>query len=75
MIVKTRAVRQLARDVKLPEEFIDRYMDELTDFVFRIAKRERKWCRDRIRAWHFSKDIGKREVFQVLDDDTDYDLI
>ncbi len=75
MIVKTRAVRQLARDVKIPEEIIDRYMDELTEFVFRISKREKKWCRDRIRAWHFSNDVGKVELFQVLDDDTDYDLI
>lgn len=75
MIVKVKAVRQLAKDAGLPSDLVERNMDELCEFVFRVAKRERKFCRDRIRAWHFSHDIGKCELFQVLDDDTDYDLV
>lgn len=75
MIIKVKAVKQLAKDAGLPNEFIDRHVDELCEFVFRVAKRERKFCRDRVRAWHFSSDIGKCELFQILDDDTDYDLV
>lgn len=75
MIIKTKSVRQLAKDAALPEEFVDRHIDELCDFVWRIAKRERRFCQQRIRAWQFSKDVGKCELFQVLDDSTDYDLI
>lgn len=75
MIIKVKSVRQLAKDVSIPEELIERHMDALCEFTFRVAKRERKFCRDRIRAWQFSKDMGKCELFQVLDEDTDYDLI
>lgn len=75
MIIKVKSVRQLAQDVNIPEEVVERHMDALCEFTFRVAKRERKFCRDRIRAWQFSKDIAKCELFKVLDDDTDYDLI
>lgn len=75
MIIKVQAVRQLARDAQLPEEVIERHMDALCDFTFRVAKRERKFCKDRIRSWQFSQDIGKCELFQVLDEDTAYDLL
>lgn len=75
MIIKVQAVRQLARDANLPEEIIERHMDELCAFTFRVAKRERKFCRDRIRSWQFSKDLGKCELFQVLDEDVSYDLL
>lgn len=75
MIIKTRSIRQLARDAGLPEETTERHLDTLCEFAFRVAKKERKFCRDRIRAWQFSKDIGKCELFKVLDEDTDYDLI
>jgi hypothetical protein len=75
VIIKTKSVKHLAKDAGLSDELIERNLDELCEFVFRIAKRERKFCRDRIRAWHFSNDIGKCELFQVLDDETDYDLV
>ena len=75
MIIKTRSVRQIAKDSGLPEEIIERHLEALCEFTFRIAKRERKFCRDKIRAWQFSRDIGKCELFKVLDEDVDYDLV
>lgn len=75
MIIKTRSVRQIAKDSGLPEELIERHMDALCEFTFRIAKRERKYCQNKIRSWQFSKDIGKCELFQVLNEDVDYDLV
>lgn len=75
MIIKVKSIRQLAKDVNIPEELVERHIDGLCEFAFRISKRERKFCQSRLRAWHFSKDIGKCEVIQVLDEDTDYDLI
>ena len=75
MRVSTKAVSQMARDVDLPEELIARHMDELCEFVFRIAKRERKYCQNKIRAWYFDKNLSKGPLFNVLNDDDDYDLI
>ena len=42
MIIKTRSVRQLARDAGLNEELIERNMEALCDFTWRVAKKERK---------------------------------
>ena len=75
MIIKTRSVKQIASDSGLPRELIDRNIDALCEFTFRIAKRERKFCQNKIRAWQFSNDAGKCELFRVLAEDTDYDLI
>jgi len=75
MIIKVQSIRQLAGDAGLPEEIVERHMDALCEFAFRVAKRERKFCKDRIRAWQFSRDLGKCELFQVLDEDTAYDLL
>lgn len=75
MIIKTQSVRQLARNAGLSDEVIERNIDALCEFTFHVAKRERKFCQARIRAWQFSKDVGKCELFQALDEDTDYDLI
>lgn len=75
MIIKVKSIRQLAEDVNMPNEIIERHIDALCEFAFRIAKRERKFCQSSLRAWYFSKDMGKCEVLKVLDEDTDYDLI
>lgn len=75
MRVSTKSVAQLARDVKIPEEIIERHMDELCEFVFRIAKRERKFCQQRIRTWYFDKNMGKSPLFDVLTDEDDYELM
>lgn len=75
MIIKVQSIRQLARDAGLPEEIIERHMDALCEFAFCVAKRERKFCKDKIRAWQFSKELGKCELFQVLNEDTSYDLL
>ena len=37
MIVKVRSVRQLARDAGLNEELIDRNIEALCDFTWRVA--------------------------------------
>jgi hypothetical protein len=75
MRIATKSVERLARDANLPEELIARHMDELCEFVFRVAKRERKFCQNKIKAWYFNKNLGKSPLFDVLNEDDDYDLI
>ena len=75
MIVKVKAVKQLAKDAGLPSELVERNMDELCEFVFRVAKRERKFCQQRIRTWYFDKNMGKSPLFDVLTDEDDYELM
>jgi len=74
MRVTTRAVSKLAVESGVPEAVVDRHMDALVTFVFNVAARERKLCRNAIRAWYFSKDITKPQLFDVLND-IDEDLV
>tara|TARA_R110000822_G_scaffold249596_2_gene377037 strand:- start:1231 stop:1464 length:234 start_codon:yes stop_codon:yes gene_type:complete len=66
MIIKTRSVKQLARDSGLNEELIDRNLDALCEFTWRIAKRERKYCGNKIRGWLKSTDIVKAPLIDLL---------
>lgn len=76
MILKTRAIRDLARECGLPDHVIDQYFDELTKFVWRIAKKERNFCQTKIRGWVFNYDIGKPPILEVLKDEEDeYELL
>lgn len=66
----------MARECDIPEHVIDQYFDELTKFVWRIAKKERSYCQNKIRGWLFNTDIGKPPVIEVLKDDEDnYELL
>lgn len=76
MILKTRAIRDLARDCGLPDHVIDQYFDELTKFVWRVAKKERTFCQGKIRGWVFNHDIGKPPILEILkDEEDDYELL
>lgn len=76
MRVTTRSVKTLAQDAGLPDELIERHIDELCTFVFSVATRERNSCQDKIRAWFFSKDITKPNLIDVLrSEDDDYELM
>ena len=75
MIIKPRAVRDIAKAANLDGEFIDRNMDALIEFTYKIAKRERKFCQDKLRAWMFSTDITKPSLLDILNEDEDYDLV
>lgn len=76
MILKTRAIRDLARECGLPDHVIDQYFDELTRFVWRVAKKERNFCQTKIRGWVFNQDIGKPPILEVLkSEDEEYELL
>ena len=77
MIVKVRSVRQLARDVGLNEELIDRNIEALCDFTWRVAKRERKYCSNRVRGWVLSNELIKPPLVELLkeEDEEEYDFI
>jgi len=66
MIIKTRSVRQLAKDSGLNEELIERNIDALCEFTWRIAKRERKYCNNKVRGWVMSADIVKPPLLDLL---------
>jgi hypothetical protein len=77
MRISTKAVRQIAKDSGFPEGFVEGNEGAFFEFVYRIAMRERKFCQGRIRAWHFDKNQGKCQLFDVLnsDDSEDYDFL
>lgn len=74
MRVTTRAVSKLAIEAGIPETFVERHMDALITYTFSVAQRERKLCKNAIRAWYFSKDITKPQLFEVLEE-IDEDLV
>lgn len=60
----------------MPDHVIDQYFDELTKFVWRIAKKERNFCQTKIRGWVFNYDIGKPPILEILKDEEDeYELL
>lgn len=66
MRVTVRAVQDLARNAGFPEEVIHRYSDELIKMTFAVAKRERKQCVNKVRAWVHSGDVVKPNITDVL---------
>lgn len=82
MIIKTKSVRELARQAGLEPELVDRNIDPLCEFVFRIAKRERKFCQDKLRQWAHTEaaprvPMGqyKYTISNLLNDEDDHDLM
>lgn len=74
MRVTTRSVSKLAIESGIPEAVVDRHIDALITYTFNVAQRERKICKNAIRAWYFSKAIAKPQLFDVLEE-IDEDLI
>lgn len=68
MRVTTRGVSKLAVEAGVPESIIERNIEALTTLTLLIAKRERKICKQAIRAWYFDKSMGKPPLFDVLED-------
>lgn len=66
MRVTTRAVRDLAREVGMPSEIIERHIDALVSFTFRIAQRERRHCVKSLREWVYSKEVAKPPILEAL---------
>lgn len=69
MKVSTKAVKALAKDAGFHEEMIDRHLDQLTAFVFRVAAREQKWCAEKVRAWYFDTNLNKPQLFELFEED------
>lgn len=74
MRVTTRGVTRLAIEAGMPESVIERNIESLTTLALLIAKRERKICKQAIRAWYFDKSMGKPPLFDVLEE-IDEDLV
>jgi len=68
MRVTTKGIRKLALEAAMPESTIERNMEALTTLALLVAKRERKICKQAIRAWYFDKSMGKPPLFDVLED-------
>lgn len=47
---------------------VERHIDSLIALVLLAAKRERKLCKQAVRAWYFDKNMGKMPLFEVLED-------
>lgn len=74
MRIATRAVKDIAREAGFPEEIVERHIEALTQFTFRIAARERKFNLAKLKAWYFNKNPNKSTLFEVFDGE-DYDLL
>lgn len=74
MRVATRAVKDIARESGFPEELIERHVDAMVQFTFKIAARERKFNLTKLKAWYFNKNPNKQTLFEVFDGE-DYDLL
>jgi len=78
MRVTTKSVKQLALNAGMPQEVIDRFLDELINMTFVVARRERKHCYKQIKEWVHSGDVIKPDVQDVLkisDEDEAYDIL
>ena len=68
MRVTTKGISRLASEAGFNESTIERHIDELITFALLVAKRERKICKQAIRAWYFDKSMAKPPLFDVLED-------
>jgi len=76
MILKSKAIRDLAKECKIPDHVVDSYFEQLTQLIWRAAKAERSFLRKKLRAWVMNQDIGKPPILDVLkDNDDDYELM
>ncbi len=71
MRVTTRGVSRLAIEAGIPESIIDRHSDSFVTLALLIAKRERKICKQAIRAWYFDKSLNRPALFDVLEEITE----
>lgn len=74
MRVATRAVKDIARASGFPEELIERHIESLTQFTFKVAARERKFNLTKLKAWYFNQNPNKPTLFEIFDGE-DYDLL
>lgn len=75
MRVSTRAVTQLAKNSGFSSDLIEALRPELETLILHAARRERKFCQNKIRAWYFNQNLSKGPLFDVLNEDDDYELI
>lgn len=80
MKVTPKAVRDLSKNSGFPEELIERHIDELINFTFAVAKRERKSCRQLIKRWIHSPDVVKPDLLtffteELENEDELYDIL
>ena len=68
MRVTTNGVRRLAVEAGLPESVIDRHLDNIVSLVLLSARRERKNCKQAVRAWVVNKNPTKPRLLDVLKD-------
>lgn len=66
MKVTPRAVKDLSKNSGFPEEIIERYLEQLINMTFAVAKRERKSCRTVVKKWMHSESVIKPDILTVL---------
>lgn len=80
MKVTPKAVRDLSKNSGLPEELIERHIDELINFTFAVAKRERKQCRQVVKKWLHVGGVIKPDLLTYLTEELEnedelYDIL
>lgn len=66
MRVTVKGVSKLAIESGLPESIVERHIEAIVNFTCTIAQKERKLCKNAIRAWYFSKNVAKVPLFDIL---------
>ena len=79
MRVTPTAVRRIAANSGLPNDVVERYIDQFINFTFAVAKRERKHCYKTARNWVFDPEIHKLDLLELLKPTVDaedvYDIL
>jgi hypothetical protein len=68
MEISVKSVQVMALESGLPESLVERHLDALCTMALRTRISERKVCLNKIRAWYFSKQVNKPQLFEVLED-------
>jgi hypothetical protein len=79
MRVTPTAVRQIAANSGLPNDVVERYIEQFINFTFAVAKRERKHCYKTARNWVHDPEIHKMDLLELLKPTVDiedaYDIL
>ena len=69
MRVTVKGISRIAAEAGLPDSVTERHIDALINFAGTVANRERKLCKNAIRAWYFDKNVSKVPLFEVLNEE------
>jgi hypothetical protein len=75
MKIALSSIKKLCSQAELPGELVERHIDALTFLVLRTAEWQRKRDANKIRAWWFNNSPTKPQLFEVLLEEDEGDVL